>query len=45
VNYKLSKDYTYSEIPYSAYFMQFIGIAAQVPNVVFNWVNIFMNVG
>jgi equilibrative nucleoside transporter 1/2/3 len=32
-------------VPFSAYFMQFIGVAAQVPNVVFNWINIFMNIG
>ena len=45
VNYKLSKEYTYSEVPYAAYFLQFIGIAAQVPNVIFNWVNVFLDIG
>lgn len=30
---------------YSASFLQYLGFAAQVPNVVFNWLNIFVQIG
>ena len=30
VNYKLGEDYTKAEFPYSTYFLQYIGLAAQV---------------
>lgn len=30
---------------YSASFLQYLGFAAQVPNVVFNWLNIFVKFG
>lgn len=45
VDYKLASDYTSSDaaVPYSTYFLQYIGFAAQVPNVIFNWINIFLN--
>lgn len=30
---------------YSASFLQYLGFAAQVPNVVFNWLNVFVQIG
>lgn len=46
VDYKLSTDYAHGDtaVPYATYFLQYIGFAAQVPNVIFNWINIFLNV-
>ena len=45
VDYKLATDYTKeASIPYATYFLQYIGFAAQVPNVIFNWINVFLNV-
>ncbi|XP_059083481.1 equilibrative nucleoside transporter 1-like isoform X4 [Tigriopus californicus] len=43
VDYKLGKDYTGADILYATYFLQYIGFAAQVPNVIFNWINVFLN--
>lgn len=43
MNYKLGAEYTNQEYPYATYFLQYIGFAAQVPNVIFNWLNIFLN--
>lgn len=30
---------------YASNFMQYIGFASQIPNVIFNWLNIFVNLG
>lgn len=45
VDYKLSSNYTGKESPYSANFLPYIGFASQIPNVLFNWLNIFVNLG
>lgn len=47
VSYKLSTNYTNSNETqfYAANFMPYIGFASQVPNVIFNWMNIFVNLG
>ena len=45
VDYKLGEDYTNTSVQYSAHFMQYIGFAAQIPNLFFNWMNIFLNIG
>ena len=45
VNYKLGMEHTENTLPYATYFLQYVGFAAQVPNVLFNWFNIFMNLG
>ncbi|XP_060666229.1 equilibrative nucleoside transporter 1 [Drosophila nasuta] len=34
-----------TETKYSENFMQNMGFAAQIPNVLFNWINIFINLG
>ena len=45
VNYKLGEDYTVStDVPYSAHFLKYVGFAAQVPNLVFIWINIFLRI-
>lgn len=46
--YKLSDEYTNNSTDalwYRQNFMPYIGIASQVPNVLFNWLNIFVNLG
>jgi len=44
VDYKLTSPYTRdANLPYATYFLQYIGFAAQVPNVIFNWLNVFLN--
>ncbi|XP_071746388.1 equilibrative nucleoside transporter 1 [Lepeophtheirus salmonis] len=47
VTYKLGKDYTNlnDESPYAMQFLQYFGYAAQVPNLILNWINIFLNWG
>ncbi|XP_014607218.1 PREDICTED: NADPH-dependent diflavin oxidoreductase 1-like [Polistes canadensis] len=42
VNYKLSKEYTDIESNYSTHFLSYLGFASQIPNLLFNWLNIFM---
>ncbi|KRT79285.1 hypothetical protein AMK59_7995 [Oryctes borbonicus] len=45
-NYKLDYNYTRQEdTAYKTSFLQYLGFAAQVPNVVFNWLNIFVQLG
>jgi equilibrative nucleoside transporter 1/2/3 len=44
--YKLSENYTHSDTTYYvSHFMQFMTIFSQLPNLIFNWLNIFMNFG
>ncbi|KAF4533279.1 hypothetical protein B566_EDAN010514 [Ephemera danica] len=45
VEYKLSYNYTGVESNYATNFLAYIGFAAQVPNLIFNWLNIFMQIG
>ncbi|XP_030561323.1 equilibrative nucleoside transporter 1 [Drosophila novamexicana] len=45
-DFKLGENYTVkSEVNYRGNFMQNMGFASQIPNVLFNWLNIFMNFG
>nr|XP_022906238.1 equilibrative nucleoside transporter 1 [Onthophagus taurus] len=43
--YKLSYDYTGQNTTYSDTFLQNLGFASQVPNLAFNWLNIFVVLG
>lgn len=45
VEYKLGEDYTGIKSDYASNFLAYLGIAAQIPNVLFNWLNIFIEVG
>lgn len=45
VDYKLSENYTGVASDYATNFMPYLGFASQVPNVIFNWVNIFVQLG
>lgn len=43
--HKLSEEYTGEISPYVTNFMQYLTFASQVPNVFFNWLNIFIHIG
>lgn len=45
VDYKLSKNYTGVDSDYAASFLTYHGFAAQGPNLLFNWLNIFIQIG
>ncbi|XP_076249264.1 NADPH-dependent diflavin oxidoreductase 1 isoform X2 [Calliopsis andreniformis] len=45
VNYKLSMQYTGIETNYATNFLAYLGFAAQIPNLLFNWLNVFMQFG
>lgn len=46
VDYKLSPNYTgTNNTEYAANFMPYLTFASQIPNVLFNWMNIFVNLG
>jgi equilibrative nucleoside transporter 1/2/3 len=45
VDYKLSESYTNQTSEYATNFLPYIGFASQIPNVLFNWLNIFVNLG
>lgn len=45
VNYKLSKAYTGIDSNYATNFLADLGFAAQIPNLLFNWLNIFIQLG
>lgn len=45
VNYKLHTSYTGVTSEYASNFLPYIGFAAQVPNLIFNWLNIFIQIG
>ncbi|XP_059490947.1 equilibrative nucleoside transporter 3 isoform X2 [Neocloeon triangulifer] len=40
VDYKLSEDYTGVKTELAANFLAYVGLTAQIPNVIFNWANI-----
>ncbi|RZF43472.1 hypothetical protein LSTR_LSTR001733 [Laodelphax striatellus] len=44
-DYKLSEEYTGSKNDYASNFMLYLTFASQVPNLVFNWLNIFVKIG
>ncbi|KAG5887435.1 hypothetical protein JTB14_003287 [Gonioctena quinquepunctata] len=43
--YKLSKEYIGFAFPYVSNFMQYLTFSSQVPSVLFNWMNIFVQIG
>ena len=46
VDYKLSASYTgEQQSAFAANFLPYLGFASQVPNVIFNWLNIFVQIG
>ncbi|RLU22974.1 hypothetical protein DMN91_005252 [Ooceraea biroi] len=45
VSYKLSKEYTGVDTNYATNFLAYLGSAAQVPNFLFNWLNVFLQFG
>lgn len=45
VDYKMSVNYTGVETNYDTYFQASLTLAAQIPNVILNWANIFLNLG
>jgi solute carrier family 29 (equilibrative nucleoside transporter), member 1/2/3 len=46
VDYKLSPNYTgQADTGYAQNYMAYVGFASQIPNVIFNWMNIFVNLG
>ncbi|XP_066582107.1 NADPH-dependent diflavin oxidoreductase 1-like [Prorops nasuta] len=45
VDYKLSNEYTGIDTNYATNFLAYLGFAAQIPNLLFNWVNIFVQLG
>ncbi|XP_034952144.1 equilibrative nucleoside transporter 1 [Chelonus insularis] len=44
-NYKFSSNYTGIETSYGANYVSSVSFAAQIPNLIFNWLNIFMTLG
>ncbi|XP_076396067.1 equilibrative nucleoside transporter 1 isoform X1 [Megachile rotundata] len=45
VNYKLSKEYTGMKTDYATNFLPYLEFAAQTPNLLFNWLNVFIQLG
>ncbi|XP_055323262.1 equilibrative nucleoside transporter 1 [Sitodiplosis mosellana] len=45
VKYKLNANYTHIEADYDKDFQSYMPLAAQIPNVILNWLNIFFNLG
>ncbi|XP_029165286.1 equilibrative nucleoside transporter 1-like isoform X1 [Nylanderia fulva] len=45
VSYKLSKEYTDVDTNYATNFLAYLGFAAQIPNLLFNWLNVFLQLG
>ena len=45
VNYKLNATSESADTIYSTYFLNYLGFAAQVPNLLFNWINVFVHMG
>ena len=41
VNYKLGLSYTGMESSFVPFFLQYLALSAQLPNVIFNWINVF----
>jgi hypothetical protein len=42
LDYKLGPQHTNTGGEYSTYFLHYVGFAAQIPNVLFNWVSVFV---
>ncbi|KAJ8954737.1 hypothetical protein NQ318_011432 [Aromia moschata] len=45
IKYKLSQEYIGFTFPFAYNFMQYLTFSSQVPNVIFNWMNIFVHIG
>ncbi|XP_014241524.1 equilibrative nucleoside transporter 1 isoform X1 [Cimex lectularius] len=45
VEYKLSYEYTGENTTYAGNFLPYVGIAAQGPNLIVNWLNVFIQIG
>jgi len=45
VRYKLSKEYTGIDTNYAMNFLAYLGFASQIPNLLFNWLNVFLQFG
>lgn len=45
VDFKLDESYTGTKSEYATNFLAYVGFAAQIPNVFFNWINIFVQMG
>jgi len=45
VDYKLHKNYTGVDSAYTSNFLPYLGFASQIPNLLFNWINIFVQMG
>lgn len=45
MDYKLGEEYTGIKSNYASNFLAYLGFAAQIPNLLFNWLNIFIEVG
>ncbi|KAG8035355.1 hypothetical protein G9C98_006801 [Cotesia typhae] len=43
--YKFSSNYTGANTTYASYYVDSVSFAAQVPNVIFNWINLFVPLG
>ncbi|KAF5288632.1 hypothetical protein FQA39_LY15327 [Lamprigera yunnana] len=43
--HKFGVEYTGQKLIYGDSYLQFVGFAAQVPNLIFNWLNIFVQMG
>ena len=41
VHYKLGESYTNVESAFVPFFLQYLALSAQLPNVIFNWINVF----
>lgn len=41
MNYKLGVAYTGMESSFVPFFLQYLALSAQLPNVIFNWINVF----
>merc|ERR1719361_3275357 len=44
LTYKLGEETTNSKGEYATYFLHYVGFAAQIPNVLFNWVSVFLQI-
>ncbi|KAL0276890.1 UNVERIFIED_CONTAM: hypothetical protein PYX00_004358 [Menopon gallinae] len=45
VDYKLSESYTGVKSDYVTFFQSYLAFASQIPNLAFNWINIFIQIG
>ncbi|KAK4875054.1 hypothetical protein RN001_011476 [Aquatica leii] len=43
--YKFGRDYIGTDVIYDDSYLQFVGFASQVPNLIFNWLNVFVQMG